>query len=87
MIIENQKQKKADFKKHRARIHKGYFFTTVINSHFVTLFRASPETPTAKAKARAKMALAALVSFQKQKLTIVKPSSSQYFKSCFSEGE
>jgi len=49
----------------------------------VTLFRASPETPTAKAK----MALATLVSFQKQKRTIVKPSSSQYFKSGFSEGE
>ena len=54
------------FKKHRARIHRGYFFTTVQNS-YSSLDKASP-----KPQKQEQMALASLVSFQKQKLTVVK---------------
>ena len=37
------------FKKHRARIHRGYFFTTVQNSYSVPCW-GKPQTPKARAK-------------------------------------
>ena len=67
--MTEKRQKKADFKKHRARTHRGDFFTTVQNSYSVPCW-GKPQTP--KARSKEKMALATLVSSQKQKLTIDK---------------
>ena len=48
---DGEKAEKADFKKHRARTHRGYFFTTVQNSYSSCLVGASPKPQKAKAKA------------------------------------
>jgi len=49
--MTEKRQKKADFKKHRARIHRGYFFTTVQNSYSVPCW-GKPQTPKSKSKGK-----------------------------------
>ena len=39
---DGEKAEKADFKKHRARTHRGYFFTTVQNSYSVPCWEQAP---------------------------------------------
>ena len=72
---KNQKQKNLSKDTQRGLFHYRVKFP---------LCKGKPQTP--KAKAKAKMALASLVSSQKQKRTIVKIFSKSDTKKRFSEG-